>query len=71
MGLMLSASAAEYYNCSTPNGCQLISSIEPQDDMTATQYPVVLAHGLGGFNTLFGVLDYGAEVDKHYAKLLL
>lgn len=58
MGLMLSASAAEYYNCSTPNGCQLISSIEPQNDMTATQYPVVLAHGLGGFNTLFGVLDY-------------
>lgn len=25
---------------------------------TRTQYPIVLAHGLGGFDTLFGVLDY-------------
>lgn len=50
--------AADYYNCSNPNGCQLISSLEPTDDATATQYPVVLVHGLNGFNTLFGVLDY-------------
>lgn len=25
---------------------------------TKTKYPIVLAHGLGGFDTLFGVLDY-------------
>ena len=58
LGLTQPAVAAEYYNCSNPNGCQLISSIEPKDDSTATQYPVVLAHGLGGFNTLFGLLGY-------------
>jgi len=57
-GLMQIASAADYYNCSNPTGCQLVSSIDPKDDSTATQYPVVLVHGLTGFNTLFGVLDY-------------
>lgn len=57
-GVMNTAVAADYYNCSNPNGCQLISSIEPIDDATATEYPVVLVHGLGGFNTLFGILDY-------------
>ena len=57
-GLMQVASAADYYNCSNPTGCQLVSSIDPKDDSTATQYPVVLVHGLTGFNTLFGVLDY-------------
>lgn len=58
LGLIQPAAAAEYYNCSNPNGCQLISSIEPKDNSTATQYPVVMAHGLGGFNTLFGLLGY-------------
>ena len=57
-GFMQSAVAAEYYNCSNPNGCQLICSIAAKDNSTATQYPVVLAHGLGGFNTLFGLLSY-------------
>lgn len=52
------AAAAEYYNCSNPTGCQLIKSIEPEDNLTATQYPVVLAHGLGGFNSLFGIINY-------------
>jgi triacylglycerol lipase len=27
-------------------------------DYTKTRYPIVLAHGLGGFDQLFGVLDY-------------
>src|SRR5262245_33908138 len=27
-------------------------------DYTKTKYPIVLAHGLGGFDELFGVLDY-------------
>jgi triacylglycerol lipase len=27
-------------------------------DYTKTRYPIVLAHGLGGFDELFGVLDY-------------
>lgn len=58
LGCIRTASAANYYNCSNPNGCQLISSLEPTDDATATQYPVVLVHGLNGFNTLLGVLDY-------------
>lgn len=58
IGGMQTATAAEYYNCSNPTGCQLISSVDPEDDSTATEYPVVLVHGLGGFNSLFGILDY-------------
>lgn len=27
-------------------------------DYTKTRYPIVLAHGLAGFDTLFGVVDY-------------
>src|SRR6185295_14102526 len=28
------------------------------DTYTKTKYPVVLAHGMAGFQTLFGVVDY-------------
>lgn len=50
--------AGQYYNCSNANGCQLVDSKYFTSSYTKTQYPVVMAHGLGGFTTLFGVIDY-------------
>ena len=52
------AQAASYYNCSNPTGCQLISSKNARSNFDKTKYPVVLAHGLGGWNRLFGGIDY-------------
>ena len=56
--LPATAQATEYYNCSNPTGCKLVSSKNPRTNFDQTQYPIVLAHGLGGWNRLFGVVDY-------------
>lgn len=53
-----SANAAQYYNCANANGCKLVSSQNPNSNHTQTQYPVVMAHGLGGWTKLFGLIDY-------------
>lgn len=50
--------AGKYYNCANANGCKLVDSKYFTSSYTKTNYPVVMAHGLGGFTTLFGVLDY-------------
>ena len=50
--------AGQYYNCANANGCQLVDSKYFTSSYTKTQYPIVMAHGLGGFTTLFGVVDY-------------
>ena len=50
--------AGQYYNCANANGCKLVDSQYLTSSYTKTQYPVVMAHGLGGFTTLFGVIDY-------------
>lgn len=50
--------AGQYYNCANANGCKLVDSQYFTSSYTKTQYPVVMAHGLGGFTTLFGVIDY-------------
>lgn len=50
--------AGQYYNCANANGCKLVDSKYLTSNYTKTQYPVVMAHGLGGFTTLFGVIDY-------------
>lgn len=50
--------AGQYYNCANANGCKLVDSKYLTSSYTKTQYPVVMAHGLGGFTTLFGVIDY-------------
>ena len=34
------------------------------DNYTATKYPVVLCHGMAGFDSLFGVLDYFYGVES-------
>ncbi len=50
--------AGQYYNCANPTGCKLVSSKYFTSSHTDTKYPVVMAHGLGGWTKLFGVLDY-------------
>ncbi|MDN3442147.1 triacylglycerol lipase [Psychrobacter sp. APC 3279] len=50
--------AGQYYNCANANGCKLVDSKYFTSSYTKTQYPVVMAHGLGGFTTMFGLVDY-------------
>ncbi len=50
--------AGQYYNCANANGCKLVDSRYFTSSYTKTKYPVVMAHGLGGFTQLFGVIDY-------------
>jgi triacylglycerol lipase len=38
------------------------------DTYTQTRYPLVLAHGMAGFDTLFGVLDYFYGIDSALAS---
>lgn len=60
--------ASVYYNCSNPSGCQPIETRRLSGDVTETQYPVVLAHGLGGFNRLFNLLDYFNGIPEALAE---
>ena len=50
--------AGQYYNCANPTGCKLVSSKYFTSNHTDTKYPVVMAHGLGGFTKAFGLVDY-------------
>lgn len=50
--------AGQYYNCANADGCQLVSSKYFTSDHTKTKYPIVLAHGMGGFTKMFGLVDY-------------
>ncbi|OXL23379.1 triacylglycerol lipase [Psychrobacter sp. DAB_AL32B] len=50
--------AGQYYNCANPTGCKLVSSKYFTSKHTDTKYPVVMAHGLGGFTKAFGLVDY-------------
>lgn len=50
--------AGQYYNCANANGCELVSSRYFTSSHTDTKYPVVMAHGLAGWNQLFGAIDY-------------
>ena len=60
--------AGQYYNCANANGCQLVDSQYFTSSYTKTQYPVVMAHGLGGFTTLFGVIDYFYGIPENLMK---
>lgn len=62
------AQAAQYYNCANATGCKLISSKKPTSDFTASQYPVVMAHGLGGWTKLFGLIDYWYGIPEELMK---
>ena len=50
--------AGQYYNCANPTGCKLVSSKSWTSKHTNTKYPIVMAHGLGGFTKAFGLIDY-------------
>lgn len=56
--LSQTAAAGTYYNCANATGCVAISSQKETSDFDKTKYPIVMAHGLGGWTRLFGVLDY-------------
>lgn len=60
--------AGQYYNCANANGCKLVDSKYFTSSYTKTQYPVVMAHGLGGFTTLFGVIDYFNGIPQELIK---
>ncbi len=60
--------AGQYYNCANANGCKLVDSKYFTSSYTKTQYPVVMAHGLGGFTTLFGVIDYFNGIPEDLMK---
>lgn len=64
----MSASAADYYNCAAPTGCQLIQSKKTRSNYDQTKYPIVLAHGFSGWNRLGGVLDYFHGVPQTLSK---
>lgn len=58
MGVSQYAQAASYYNCANATGCVPVSGIYVKSDFTKTKFPVVLAHGLGGWTKLLGLMDY-------------
>ena len=60
--------AGQYYNCANANGCTLVDSKYFTSSYTKTQYPVVMAHGLGGFTKLFGVVDYFNGIPEELIK---
>jgi len=39
-------------------GAMVTSSVASASGYTETQYPIILAHGMSGFDSLFGVVDY-------------
>lgn len=57
-GFSAQAQASQYYNCANATGCKLVSEKTPKSDFDQTKYPIVLAHGLGGWTRMFGLIDY-------------
>ncbi|MEP7126678.1 MAG: triacylglycerol lipase [Byssovorax sp.] len=52
---------------STPAGGEEVAQLDDAvsaDTYTATKYPIVLCHGMAGFDSLFGVLDYFYGVES-------
>ena len=60
--------AGQYYNCANPTGCKLVSNEYWTSNHTDTKYPIVMAHGLGGFTKLFGVIDYFNGIPQELIK---
>jgi triacylglycerol lipase len=55
-GLLLSSAvmAASYQACST-SGCRTAGSAWVLSSYAKTKYPVILAHGMGGFSSIAGI----------------
>lgn len=66
--LSTSAQAANYYNCANATGCNLVSTKNPRDSKTDTQYPVVMAHGVLGWTKLFNLVDYFNGIPEELMK---
>jgi triacylglycerol lipase len=59
VGLLSSgmASAATFYNCATNTGCVASAQISVSGNYAQTKFPLVLANGMSGFNTI-GPINY-------------
>lgn len=44
--------AGTYYNCANATGCIPVSDLKTISNYSETKYPIVLAHGLGGWTRL-------------------
>lgn len=60
--------AGQYYNCANSTGCKLVSNKYWTSNHTDTKYPIVMAHGLGGFTNLFGIIDYFNGIPQELMK---
>ncbi len=50
--------AGQFYNCANASGCEKVDSKFWTSKHTDTKYPIVMAHGLGGWTKLFNAVDY-------------
>ncbi len=50
--------ASSYYNCAVSTGCEKVDTRHITSNYTQTKYPIVMAHGLLGWNRVFNTLDY-------------
>lgn len=51
--------AETFYNCANPTGCvPTKNTISVRSDYNQTKYPIILAHGTGGWTRMFGLVDY-------------
>ena len=55
-----SAYAETYYNCATNTGCVPAGAITAKSTYAKTKYPIVLAHGMGAFNSIGPVSSWYA-----------
>ena len=62
--LGLAACAPEADAASADEDLAQLDDAVTTDNYTATRYPVVLCHGMAGFDSLFGVLDYFYGVES-------
>lgn len=62
--LGLAACAPEAGSVAADEDLAQLDDAVSTDNYTATKYPVVLCHGMAGFDSLFGVLDYFYGVES-------
>ncbi len=60
------AASQTYYQC-TPAGCQAEGAVPSASTSNATQYPIVLVHGLFGTGRYFDLVDYWYNIPQGLA----
>ena len=63
-----SSYASSYYNCANATGCVAVTTLSATSDYAKTKYPIVLAHGLGGWSKMFGLVDYFNGIPQDLTK---